>query len=48
MGSKEKFPGFDKDVYKILAGSTKDEIKVIDTRPPPLKNSHEETTLKFC
>ena len=44
---EQKFPGFDEDVYRILADSTKDENKVIDTRSPPLKISHEETTLKF-
>ena len=44
---EEKFPGFDEDAYKILSGSTKDENKVIDTRPPPLKITHEESTLKF-
>ena len=44
---EQKFPGFDDDVYRILADSTKDENKVIDTRSPPLKISHEETTLKF-
>ena len=44
---REKFPGFDEDVYKIWADSTEDENKVIDTRPPPLKITHEEPTLKF-
>ena len=44
---EERLPGFDEDVHKILADSTKDENKVIDTRFPPLKISHEETTLKF-
>ena len=44
---EEKFPGFDEHVYKILSGSTKDENKVIDIRPPPLKITHEESTLKF-
>ena len=44
---EEKYPCFDENVYKILAGSTKDENKVVDTRSPPLKFSHEETTLKF-
>ena len=44
---EEKLPGFDEDVYRTLAGSTKDENKVIDTRTPPLKVSHEEAILKF-
>ena len=44
---EEKFPGFDEDLYKTLANSTKDGNEVIDTRSPPLKLSHEDTTLKF-
>ena len=38
---------YDEDFYKILSGCTKDESKVIDTRPPPLKITHVEPTLKF-
>ena len=44
---EEKLPGFNEDLYKILAYSTKDENKVIDTRPPPLKINHEVSDLKF-
>ena len=44
---EEKFPRFDSSVYQILEKYTKDENKVIDTRPPPLKITHEESTLKF-
>ena len=44
---KETFPGFDPSVYQILEDSTKDENKVINTRPPPLIITHEESTLKF-
>ena len=44
---EEKFPGFDEDAYKILSDFTKDENKAIDTRPPPLKITHKESTLKF-
>ena len=41
------FPGFDEDIYKILSDITKDENKVIDTRPQLIKNTHEESTLMF-
>ena len=44
---EEKFPGFDPSIYQILEESTKDENKVIGTRPPPLQVTHEEATLKF-
>ena len=32
---EETFPGFDPSVYQILEESTKEENKVIDTRPRP-------------
>ena len=41
----ENFPGFDEGVYKILSDSTEDKNKVIDTRPPPLKFTHDESAL---
>ena len=44
---EEKIPGFDKFFLKILLDSTGDDKKVIDTRPAPLKITHEESTLKF-
>ena len=44
---EEKFPGFDEVDYKILSDSTKDDNKEIDTRPPPLKVTQEEPTLKL-
>ena len=44
---EEGVPGFDGDVYKMLSDSTKDGNKVIDTCTPPLKITHEESTLKF-
>ena len=44
---EEKFPVFNEHVYKILSDSTKDENKVTDTRPPPIKITREESILKF-
>ena len=41
---EEPLPGFGPSVYKILEESTNEENKVIDTRPPTLKITHEETT----
>ena len=43
---KEKFPEFGLSVYQILGESTKDK-KVIDSRSPHLKITHEESASKF-
>ena len=43
---EQQFPGFDPQVYEILAESTKID-KVIDNRDPPLKIKHEPITVKF-
>ena len=44
---EENFRGCGPSVYQILVESTKDESKVINTRPRPLKITHEDSTLKF-
>ena len=44
---RDTFPGFDEEVYEILANSTLEDNKVLDERQPPLRIIHKPTTISF-
>ena len=44
---RDTFPGFDEEVYEILANSTLEDNKVLDERQPPLRITHKEIKMSF-